>query len=155
MHNFMSHSAVGPLHHLLYQLPAASHEYVLLWGPCPIAAMAVCAQRTDVQTFRPVVCAALWMGASVAAPNTARANDTTGQHCLVPWVFEVAVGAVHCTKWRWLRLCWLPSELCQDYPPPPLSKSAAHVRMTKASRHECVGGMRMHRREQTWYAPHA
>ena len=34
-------------------------------------------------------------------------------------------------------------------------ESAAHVRMTKASRHECVGGMRMHGGEQTWYAPHA
>ena len=34
-------------------------------------------------------------------------------------------------------------------------ESAAHVRMTKASRHECVGGMRMHHGEQAWYAPHA
>ena len=34
-------------------------------------------------------------------------------------------------------------------------ESAAHVRMTKASRHKCVGGMRMHRGEHTWYAPHA
>ena len=33
-------------------------------------------------------------------------------------------------------------------------ESAAHVRKTKASRHECVGGMRMQRGEQTWYAPH-
>ena len=34
-------------------------------------------------------------------------------------------------------------------------ESAAHVRMTKASRHEYVGGMRMHGGEQKWYAPHA
>ena len=35
--------------------------------------------------------------------------------------------------------------------PPP----RAHVRKTKASRQECVGGRRMQRGEQTWYAPHA
>ena len=34
-------------------------------------------------------------------------------------------------------------------------ESAAQVRMTEASRHECVGGMRMHGGEQKWYAPHA
>ena len=35
-------------------------------------------------------------------------------------------------------------------------ESAAHVQMTKASRHECVdGGMRMHGGERKWYAPHA
>ena len=34
-------------------------------------------------------------------------------------------------------------------------ESAVHVRMTKASRHECVGGMRMHGGELKWYAPHA
>ena len=34
-------------------------------------------------------------------------------------------------------------------------ESAAHERMTKASSHECVGGMRMHGGELKWYAPHA
>ena len=34
-------------------------------------------------------------------------------------------------------------------------ESPAHVRMTEASRHECVGSMRMHGVEQKWYAPHA
>ena len=34
-------------------------------------------------------------------------------------------------------------------------ESAAHVRMTEASRHECIGGMRMHGGELKWYAPHA
>ena len=34
-------------------------------------------------------------------------------------------------------------------------ESAAHVRMTEASRLECVGSMRMHCVELKWYAPHA
>ena len=34
-------------------------------------------------------------------------------------------------------------------------ESAAHVRMTEASRHACVGSMRMHGVELKWYAPHA
>ena len=34
-------------------------------------------------------------------------------------------------------------------------ESAAQVRMMEASRHECVGGMRMHGGELQWYAPHA
>ena len=34
-------------------------------------------------------------------------------------------------------------------------ESAAHVRMTEASRHECVGSMRMHGVELKWYVPHA
>ena len=34
-------------------------------------------------------------------------------------------------------------------------ESAAQVRMTEASRHECVGGMLIHGGELKWYAPHA
>ena len=34
-------------------------------------------------------------------------------------------------------------------------ESAAHVRKTEASRHECVGSMRIHGVELKWYAPQA
>ena len=34
-------------------------------------------------------------------------------------------------------------------------EGAAHVRMTEASRHECVGGVHMHGGELKWCVPHA